>query len=162
MIMKFSGFSLVELMVVIAIIAVLSSVAIVSYRNSAINAKLSTVIQTLQGFEPAIDAYYLRTNSWAAQANDVLPGSSTLGVQFPDNAKIANVNLSSINFASAQYACSSIPGGLVVVGQVIAYLDSTAFPSGSVAPTSAIQLVRGTTKNGVTVSAGGCQHSCRL
>lgn len=151
--MKVTGFSIIELMVVIAIVAVLSSAALVSYKRFIADAKVSSVIQTLDGFKPKISEYYLRTNSWAAMANDVLPGSSTIDPQLPDNAKIANVNLSTINFASANNPCASIASGTVTVGQVLAYLDSTAFPSGYITSTSFVQLLQGVTGRGVVVSA---------
>lgn len=149
--MKAIGFSLIELMVVIAIVAILAVVAVPAYSSYINQTKISSVYQMLGGFKPKIIDYYLRTNSWAALANDILPGSSSGNTQYPDNAKLVNIYLSSINFASATYgAC---PSGSLSVSQVLAYLDAAKFSSGYITSTSMVQLLHGTTRDGIIVSA---------
>ena len=52
-----SGFTLIELMVVISIMIILLSVAIVSYRQSILHAKESVLRQDLDEMRKQIDAY---------------------------------------------------------------------------------------------------------
>lgn len=51
------GFTLIELMVVISIIAILLSVAVISYRQSVLHAKESVLKQDLRELRDGIDAY---------------------------------------------------------------------------------------------------------
>lgn len=50
------GFSLIELMIVVAIIAVLAAVALPSYQNYTLKAKFSEVIQALSPFKLAVES----------------------------------------------------------------------------------------------------------
>lgn len=53
---KPKGFSLIELMIVVAIIAVLAAVAIPSYQNYTLRAKFTEVIQAVSPFKLAIES----------------------------------------------------------------------------------------------------------
>lgn len=50
------GFSLIELMIVVAIIAVLAAVAIPSYQNYTLRAKFTEIIQAVSPFKLAVEA----------------------------------------------------------------------------------------------------------
>ncbi len=52
------GWTLIELMVVISLIMILSSIALVSYRNSITNAKEAALKSDLMLMRDAIDRYY--------------------------------------------------------------------------------------------------------
>jgi len=51
------GFSIVEIMVVVAIIGILSAIAIPSYRNYLIRSKISGGISTLEAYKPKIQQF---------------------------------------------------------------------------------------------------------
>jgi type IV pilus assembly protein PilA len=51
-----AGFSLIELMIVVAIIAVLAAVAIPSYQNYTLKAKFTEVVQAVSPFKLAVES----------------------------------------------------------------------------------------------------------
>lgn len=53
------GFSLIELMIVIAIVGILATISIPSYRNYIGKAKMAGVITLLEGFKPQIEEMLL-------------------------------------------------------------------------------------------------------
>ena len=68
---KHSGFTLIELMVVISIIVILLSVAIISYRQSLVHAKENVLRQDLEELRSQID-HYTYDKKKAPQALDDL------------------------------------------------------------------------------------------
>jgi type IV pilus assembly protein PilA len=63
------GFTLIELMIVVAIIGILAAVALPAYQDYTIRAKVSELILTASGFKTSV--------SEAAQSNGTLAGSGT-------------------------------------------------------------------------------------
>lgn len=51
-----SGFTLIELMIVVAIVGILSSVAIPQYSNYVVKSKLSTVLRAISSLKTAVSA----------------------------------------------------------------------------------------------------------
>ena len=76
------GFTLIELMIVVAIIGILAAVAIPAYQDYVVKAKLSKVSSTIDPLKLAIAMYRQEQGSWVAQANPWtslgLTGSPTL------------------------------------------------------------------------------------
>jgi prepilin-type N-terminal cleavage/methylation domain-containing protein len=58
------GFSLIELMVVIAIVGVLAGVAIPAYKAYSIKSKVSSAMVTLQYFRNEVEKYYTARNTY--------------------------------------------------------------------------------------------------
>jgi type IV pilus assembly protein PilE len=52
------GFTLIEIMIVVAIVAILSAIAIPSYRDYIQRGKLVTATNNLQSFQSAMEQYY--------------------------------------------------------------------------------------------------------
>jgi general secretion pathway protein G len=67
-----AGFTLIELIVVTALIVVLSSVAMVSYQNSVTRAREAVLKEDLFRMRDAIDQYYADKNKWPQSLQDLV------------------------------------------------------------------------------------------
>lgn len=64
------GFTLIELMIVVAIIGILAAVAIPAYQDYTIRAKLSEVMVVGSAAKTTVSEYYLSTGSMPASTSD--------------------------------------------------------------------------------------------
>ena len=60
---KQQGFTLIELMIVVAIIGILAAIAIPAYRDYTVRAKVSEGLQTAAGAKAAVSETYLSTGA---------------------------------------------------------------------------------------------------
>ena len=95
------GFTLIELMIVVAIIGILAAVAIPAYQDYTVRAKMSELINVASGPKTAVSEYYISQGS--------LPSSApfSTGVGGMDNVKSLGWNSSKITVQAA----SNIGGG---------------------------------------------------
>ena len=68
------GFTLIELMIVIAIIGILAAIAIPAYQNYTIRAQVTEGLTLADGWKTAIAEYYANIGSWPLQSS--LTGTS--------------------------------------------------------------------------------------
>jgi len=73
------GFTLVELMVVVAIIAILAAVALPMYSTFRARAKVSNVLKGCTGVEPALQAWYDRNTTFSGVAMTGNAGALRVG-----------------------------------------------------------------------------------
>jgi type IV pilus assembly protein PilA len=64
-----AGFTLIELMIVVAIVGILAAIAIPAYQNYTIRAQVTEGLSIGDGWKTAIAEYYANTGVWPVQAN---------------------------------------------------------------------------------------------
>ena len=84
------GFTLVEIMIVVAIIGVLLAVAIPSYNRSRADAKLSTCKQNLRSISSALESYSTDKGQYPSSLNDLTRGEKPYLQMLPECPECGN------------------------------------------------------------------------
>ena len=82
------GFTLIELMIVVAIIAILASLAISVYADSTSKAQLSEAFTLTDGLKTSVSEYYTQTGSCPSPGANGLPAAASYSGNY-----VASVNV---------------------------------------------------------------------
>lgn len=86
------GFTLIELMIVVAIIGILAAVAIPAYSNYTKRAKVSEITNAMGAVGSAMIEYYSDKGEWPEPINTIAGIRDTLGVTVPHGYLVGDVN----------------------------------------------------------------------
>ncbi|HEZ5297878.1 TPA: pilin [Neisseria meningitidis] len=85
------GFTLIELMIVIAIVGILAAVALPAYQDYTARAQVSEAILLAEGQKSAVTEYYLNHGKWpAGNSNAGVASSSTIKGKYVQSVTVAN------------------------------------------------------------------------
>lgn len=105
---KHSGFTLIELMIVVAIAAILAAVAIPSYRQYVMKSHRSVAKSTLLEMASRQERYYTVNNAYASNATELGYTANTVAV--PD-ANSPDYQVSVVNGNGNAYSLQAVPTG---------------------------------------------------
>src|ERR1700722_17930932 len=111
------GFTLIELMIVIAIIGILAAIAIPAYQNYTIRAQVTEGLSLADGFKTTISEYY--SNYGVMPASNATIGATTVTGKYVSAILVTNGGM--------QIAYSGPQANKNIVGQTLGllpYLDS--------------------------------------
>ncbi|HEZ4772033.1 TPA: pilin [Neisseria meningitidis] len=85
------GFTLIELMIVIAIVGILAAVALPAYQDYTARAQVSEAILLAEGQKSAVTEYYLNHGEWPGGNSDAgVASSSTIKGKYVQKVEVNN------------------------------------------------------------------------
>ncbi|HEZ4579513.1 TPA: pilin [Neisseria meningitidis] len=97
------GFTLIELMIVIAIVGILAAVALPAYQDYTARAQVSEAILLAEGQKSAVTEYYLNHGTWPSNNSSAgVASSSTIKGKYVKSVTVAN------GVVTAQMASSNV------------------------------------------------------
>ncbi len=95
------GFTLIELMIVIAIIGILAAIAIPAYQNYTIRSQVTEGLSLADGVKTAISEYYTNNGTWPSTAEMTAAGVTQISGKYVSGITVNNGGMT-IAYAGSQ------------------------------------------------------------
>ena len=151
------GFTLIELMIVIAIIGILAAIAIPAYQNYTIRSQVTEGLTLGDGWKTAISEYYANTGCWPVIGN--LTGTCNSVGKYESSVTVLAGGVIQVTYGGA--ANAKISGSLLSLVPWTNSNNDVLWQCGSASMTTSATVATGATSGGGTsVSAQYLPTSC--
>ncbi len=112
-----SGFTLIEVMIVVCIIGILGAVAWPYYKGHIVKARLTEVERTMMVIKSAVSSYYEETNGLWPTCGSISEISSSLGVSMTavDRVSSGNIQNNGVITCTIQYIDPLVDGEFLML-----------------------------------------------
>lgn len=124
---KQQGFTLIELMIVVAIIGILAAIAIPAYQDYIARAQVSEGFTSTSGIKTAISEYAQSNGIYPGAATDPTAAELTVAGQYSDAEVAEDTGVITITFKPAGDANAKIAGGAITLTPPALNTDPTTF-----------------------------------
>lgn len=108
-----SGFTLIELMIVVAIIGILAAIAIPMYQRYTIRSQITEGINLSAAAKHSVADYYMNTGNWPTDNNEAgLPAAASIVGEYTSQVSVAG-NVISVQYGNSAHA--NISGSTVTL-----------------------------------------------
>jgi type IV pilus assembly protein PilA len=151
------GFTLIELMIVIAIIGILAAIAIPAYQNYTIRSQVTEGLSLADGWKTAIAEYYANTGNWPTVTN--LTGTTASIGKYESSVTVTTGGVIQVVYGGQ--ANVKLSGSTLNIVPYTNTNNDILWQCGTATAPSAGSVATGAVSTGTTVSAQYLPTSCQ-